>query len=70
MEPKTKTRRTSKRWLAINSLLAWGAIYYAVYDQQGAVVVGTLTATLASIYGAYTGVGHLDFRQVLKTPKE
>ena len=62
MTTKTSKRRTSKVHLAINTALAWGAIFYAIYSQQGATVVASLVGVIALSYGSYVGVGHLDYR--------
>lgn len=66
---KTTKRRTSKLWLAANSFLAWVAIFYALYTQQGAVVVAALVGLIMN-YSAYVLVGHWDFAQTLRHHRE
>jgi len=63
---EAKSSRTfSKRMLVLNVALAWGAIYFAIWhDQAGAIAAGGF-ALIATLYGAYTGIGHLDYRSVL-----
>lgn len=65
--PKPSKRKTSKLWLAVNTGLAWGAIFYAIWTQQGAVVVGSLVGLIGTLYGAYVGVGHWDFKRLLES---
>ena len=62
---KTSKRRTSKAFLLANTGLAWGLCFYGVYTQQGAAVVASCLALIGSLYGAYVGVGHLDYRRFL-----
>lgn len=62
---KSSKRRTSKRWLALNTCLAWIAIFYALYTQQGAVVVAAMSGLILN-YSAYVLVGHFDFKELLK----
>jgi xanthine/uracil permease len=63
---KVSKRRTSKMWLAVNTCLAWIAIFYALYTQQGAVVVAAMVGLIGN-YSAYVLVGHWDLKQVLQT---
>lgn len=65
MIPKTSKRRTSKLWLAINTCLAWIAVFYALYTLQGSVVVAAMVGLIGN-YSAYVLVGHWDFKQVLQ----
>jgi hypothetical protein len=62
---KETSRRTSKIWLAINNILGWGVIYYSIHAGLGDVATYAL-GFLTTIYGLYTGVGHLDYRQILR----
>ncbi|WP_349434243.1 hypothetical protein [Pararhizobium sp. A13] len=64
---KTSKRKTSKVLLGVNTLLAWGAIFYAIALQQAAVVVASLVGIIALSYGVYVGVGHMDYRAHLKS---
>lgn len=63
---KHSKRRTSKLWLSITQVLAWGAIFFAIREQQGSVVVASLVGLIASTLGIYMGVGHMDYREVLR----
>jgi hypothetical protein len=64
---KTSKRRTSKIALAVNTVLAWGLAFYGVGTGQGAAVVAGCLALIGSLYGAYVGVGHFDFKRALET---
>jgi hypothetical protein len=67
---KHSKRRTSKVWLAITQLLSWGAIFYAINTQQGSVVVASLVGLIGSSLGLYMGVGHMDFREMLRNRQD
>ncbi|MTH61220.1 hypothetical protein [Paracoccus litorisediminis] len=61
--PKKSSRRFSKWVMGVNIALTWGLIYLAViYGQTEQVVPGAL-ALIGSLFGLYTGVGHLDMRK-------
>ncbi|RWO57051.1 hypothetical protein [Mesorhizobium sp.] len=62
---KTSKRRTSKAFLLANTALAWGLAFYGVYAQQGSAVVASALALIGSLYGAYVGIGHMDYRRFL-----
>lgn len=66
MIQKTSKRKTSKVLLGVNTALAWGAIFYAIFLQQAATVVASLVGVIALSYGVYVGVGHMDYRAHLK----
>jgi hypothetical protein len=64
-----KSKRTySKRLVALNIALCWVVIFYAIYAGLADVAVAGL-AIIATIIGAYVGVGHMDFRSVLNAMK-
>lgn len=64
-----QTKRIYSKWLvALNIGLCWTVIFYAVYSAQADVAVAGL-AIIATIIGAYVGVGHMDFRSVLNAMK-
>lgn len=65
MTTKTSKRRTSKAILAINTVLAWGLAFYSLYTNQGSTAVAASLALIGSLYGAYVGVGHMDYRRFL-----
>ena len=64
-EPAKSSRSFSKRVLVANALLAWGAIYFAIAQGQAEAIAASGFALIAALYGAYTGIGHLDYRSVL-----
>ncbi|QOV06116.1 holin class II [Rhizobium phage Pasto] len=67
MIPKTSKRRTSKFVLLSNTALAWGLAFYGVSTGQATAVVASSLALIASIYGAYVGIGHMDYRKALSS---
>ncbi len=65
MIPRPK-RRFTKVVVTINIALTWAVIGYAIYAQQPTVAVSGLTI-IATIIGAYVGIGHLDMRSMLNS---
>lgn len=65
MSQKHSKRRTSKLFLLVNTVLAWGLAYYGLYTNQGNATVASALALVGSLYGAYVGIGHLDYRRFL-----
>lgn len=65
MTLKHSKRRTSKLFLLVNTVLAWGLAFYGIYAGQATSVVASALALIGALYGAYTGVGHLDYRRFL-----
>lgn len=63
MTGRTSKRRTSKVILLVNTVLAWGLAFYSIYEGQAVAVVASSLALIGSLYGAYVGVGHLDYRR-------
>jgi hypothetical protein len=59
------SRRTSKLFLLGNTGLAWGLAFYSLYTNQGTAAVASSLALIGSLYGAYVGVGHMDYRRFL-----
>ncbi|MER9195262.1 hypothetical protein NKI13_18465 [Mesorhizobium australicum] len=59
------SRRTSKMFLLGNTGLAWGLAFYSLYTNQGTAAVASSLALIGSLYGAYVGVGHMDYRRFL-----
>jgi len=64
-EERRSKRRTSKVWLAINMVLVWIAIYLSIWTDQATTVVASGFGLVGTLYGVYTGIGHLDYRRVL-----
>jgi hypothetical protein len=65
MSQKHSKRRTSKFFLLVNTALAWGLAYYSLYTEQGGAAVASALALVGSLYGAYVGIGHMDYRRFL-----
>lgn len=63
---KTYTRRFSKRVLVVNLALVWALMFFAVFFNEAQWVVPSGFALIGLLYGAYTGVGHLDFRKFVE----
>lgn len=61
--PRSK-RKTSKVWLGISMSLSFIALFVALWLKLETAAVG-ITVLIPAIYGAYVGVGHMDYRQVL-----
>jgi uncharacterized membrane protein YhhN len=55
-------RRTSKFWLGVLLVTSIVALFYSLYQSLETATVG-ITVMIPAIYGAYVGVGHLDYRQ-------
>lgn len=62
--PSKPTRTFSKRLVAACVVLAWVALFYAIYSGLDTVAVAGFTF-IAGIGGVYMGVGHADLRQLL-----
>lgn len=58
--PKS-SRRTSKLFLGVNTALLWGAVFYSIYVGLSNVAIASLSI-IASLFGVYMGVGHMDLR--------
>lgn len=69
---KNSRRRTSKVWLGLNTICSFAALFYAINrGLDGAALA--LAGLPPFFYGTYIGVGHLDYKQVLRnfqTPEE
>ncbi len=65
LPPKGK-RRFSKWMLIINGALAWGAVYLSIFFGQAEAVAAAALGLVGLLYGAYTGIGHLDFRKAIE----
>lgn len=60
---KRAKRRTSKAFLLVNTLAAWGVAGYATAQGQADIGVAAL-GLVGALFGAYVGVGHLDLRAI------
>lgn len=59
-------RRTSKFWLGVLLVTAIAALFYALYQGLETAAVG-VTIMIPAVYGAYVGVGHMDYREANST---
>ena len=64
------TRRFSKTVATVNLALAWSAIFYSIYQGQATAIAVGAFGLIGTIYGAYVGVGHLDYRVAADAQKE
>ena len=64
--PKKSTRRFSKWMVGGNVVLIWGAIYLSVIYGQAAEIVPSSMALIGTLFGFYTGIGHLDMRKAVE----
>ncbi len=64
MKREKSSRRTSKIWLVVNSILGWGAIFYGIFNSLNDVAVAGFSFVVLQ-YALYVGIGHLDYRQVV-----
>lgn len=63
---KPSKRKTSKVWLALNTLASFGALFFALSKSMDGAAMA-LSALPPFFYGIYTGVGHMDLRRVLSS---
>lgn len=63
---KPSKRKTSKVWLAFNTLASFSALFFALYKGMDGAAMA-LSALPPFFYGIYTGVGHMDLRRVLSS---
>ncbi|MER8421852.1 hypothetical protein NKG95_28945 [Mesorhizobium sp. M1423] len=62
-------RRTSKFWLAVTLALSFIALFSCIWRGLETAAVG-ITVMIPAVYGAYVGVGHMDYRQSLGQPEQ
>lgn len=62
-------RSFTKRVALVNLILAWIVIFVSIYFQQPSVANVALGLVI-TLFGLYAGVGHLDYKEVLKTYRE
>lgn len=63
--PEKASRTFSKRLVFLNSALAWCVMFYSIYSEQAAAVAVSAFAFIATLGGAYMGIGHADLKQML-----
>ena len=66
---KRSTRKTSKFWLGVSMVLAWGTLCAALALKLETAAVG-ITVLIPAMYTAYTTIGHMDYRQTLSNITE
>jgi uncharacterized membrane protein YccC len=63
--PKS-SRRFTKVFVAVNLVLIWALMFSAVFFQQSEFVIPSGLALIGTMFGIYTGIGHLDFRKAVE----
>ncbi|PQZ43363.1 hypothetical protein CQ059_05375 [Brucella pseudogrignonensis] len=70
MNRKTSRRRTSKFWLAVTLLVSFTALFMALWFRLE-TAAAAITVMIPAVYGAYVGIGHMDYRQTFnKSPED
>lgn len=70
VKQKASRRRTSKFWLAVTLLVSFTALFMALWFHLE-TAAAAITVMIPAVYGAYVGVGHMDYRQFLnKEPQD
>lgn len=64
--PVKSSRSFTKLFVAGNLFLIWVAILASIFTGQAEFVTGHGFALIGAIFGIYTGVGHLDYRQAIE----
>lgn len=62
-KPSTSSRRFTKIVVMINLLLVWALMFTSIIFDQTEHVIGSGFALIGTLFGIYTGIGHLDFRK-------
>ncbi|MBD9511916.1 hypothetical protein IB265_34775 [Ensifer sp. ENS10] len=63
---KLSKRKTSKVWLALNTVASFSALFFALFKGMDGAAIA-LAGLPPFFYGVYTGVGHMDMRRVLSS---
>lgn len=64
--PKKSSRSFSKRLVLINVVLVWALMFASVFFRESEHVVNGGFALIGTLFGIYTGIGHLDFRKAVQ----
>lgn len=59
-------RRFTKRILLANMILIWALVFVSVVYQQAEHVIPGAMALIGTMFGFYTGIGHLDMRKAVE----
>ncbi|RVP74862.1 hypothetical protein [Sinorhizobium medicae] len=57
-------RKTSKLWLGVTLIVSFVALFLSLWRGLETAAVG-ITVMIPAVYGAYVGVGHMDFRHAI-----
>lgn len=64
--PKKSSRRFTKVFVVANLVLIWALMFSAVIYHQSEFVIPSGFALIGTLFGIYTGIGHLDFRKAVE----
>lgn len=64
--PKKSSRRFTKIFVVTNLALIWALMFASVVFQQSEFVIPSGFALIGTLFGIYTGIGHLDFRKAVE----
>jgi hypothetical protein len=64
--PKKSSRQFTKLFVLANLVSIWALMILAVIYDQAEHVIGGGFALIGTMFGIYTGVGHLDFRKAVE----
>lgn len=64
--PKKSSRRFTKIIIVTNLVLIWLLMFASIIYQQAEYVISSGFALIGTLFGIYTGVGHLDFRKAVE----
>lgn len=64
--PQKSSRRFTKIVIVTNLVLVWALMFASVVFQQAEHVIASGFALIGTLFGIYTGIGHLDFRKAVE----
>lgn len=64
--PAKSSRRFTKLVVVSNLVLIWLLMFTSVVFQQAEHVISGGFALIGTLFGLYTGIGHLDFRKAVQ----
>lgn len=62
-KPSTSSRRFTKIVVMVNLLLVWALMFTSIIFDQTEHVIASGFTLIGTLFGIYTGIGHLDFRK-------